>query len=127
MSSNYFLVKNEYHKSSDNLNIHILGKYECYQSIEIDENLLIDFNQENVPVSIQLNNASQLLEVNKQSLKKISTIRIEIITTPEFINLYVNLVLKVKKEDVEKTLESSAANMYEIPANENSFTSLGVY
>ncbi|GAB6055890.1 hypothetical protein JCM15415_12060 [Methanobacterium movens] len=127
MKSNHYLVKNQYQNPEDTLYIRIIGNYNYHESLKISEDLTVDFDSEKVPISIKLENASQVLEVNKKSLNHISVIRMEIISRPESIEFSGKIVLKIKDEDVEKTLEATADNKLNIPEIKNIFTTAGTY
>ncbi|RJS48147.1 MAG: hypothetical protein CIT03_09810 [Methanobacterium sp.] len=127
MKSNHFLVKYQYKNPVDTLYIRIIGNYDYQDSLKLSDDLTVDFDSEKVPISIKLENASQVLEVDKKSLNHISVIRMEIISQPESIEFSGKLVLKIKHEDVEKTFQATADNKLDIPEIKNVFTTTGIY
>lgn len=70
MKTKYFEVVKEYDVQSDILYIHKDLKYKYQESVEMDKDVILDFDSNYRPVALEIIDASKFFKVNKLSLKR---------------------------------------------------------
>ena len=105
----------KYDDSSDILGIKVNRKFEYGQTIEMDEGLLLDFDVDNVPVSLEVLDASKIFNISKKGLENIVFFKMEVCVEDRLISL--NAAICVLMDDIEntKSIEFFTANNNNIP------------
>ncbi|MCL2115917.1 MAG: DUF2283 domain-containing protein [Methanobrevibacter sp.] len=67
-SENSFDVESRYEHHFDTLAIRVTHPYKYKESVELEEGIILDFDEENIPVALEILNASKILRVPKYSL-----------------------------------------------------------
>ena len=73
-AGNSFEVDYRYDYAYDVLAIKVTRPFKYDKTVEMDEGVLLDFDEQNVPVSLEILDASKRLNVPKYSLKKLITV-----------------------------------------------------
>lgn len=68
----------KYDISSDILGIKVNRKFQYGETVEMDEGLLLDFDINNNPVSLEILDASKTFEISQKSLENIIFFKMEI-------------------------------------------------
>jgi uncharacterized protein YuzE len=92
-----FELNKDYDIRSDSLYLYITDKYEYGESIEIEGNVILDFDKNSVPVAIEILNASKFLGVSKFSIKNLITLKL-------FLFIIFQIYIFIKKKIFKKKI-----------------------
>ena len=100
MIKKQFKVNTDYDYSLDIYTITVDEEFEFGKSLEIDDGVILDFDNENIPISIEILDISKKLAIKKDDVKS-SRVSMRIICTPEILEVsivffYESLVLAVE-------------------------------
>lgn len=112
-----FRANTEYDCSLDIYTITVDEEFDFGKSLEIDDGVILDFDKENIPISIEILDISKRLGIKKQEVQS-STISMKIICTPEILEVSIGFLYEVQNEKFEKTIGSKLANTFDIPQME---------
>lgn len=84
-------------------------------SLELEDNVIVDFDNNDVPCAFEFLDASKLFGFDKSSLMNIKKIHISIKITSELIKLNTSIVAVVHNKDVSNSLQNSLANNLNLP------------
>ena len=82
-----------YNEKNDTLSGKIFGKHGCIADYEIDDEIFLSTDENNLPVSFQINNASKTLSFTKEALKN-PNIRIAI--SSDDLKIYFDVFLSTQ-------------------------------
>ncbi|WP_295608961.1 DUF2283 domain-containing protein [uncultured Methanobrevibacter sp.] len=121
---NSYEVEYMYDESADILGIKVTRDFTYHETIELDEGLLLDFDEDNVPTALEMHDASKRLNVSKNSLKKIIFCKMKVIVDTKSISI--NAIFGVKNHNKENKheLESFTSNNYNIPNMETNLVTI---
>ena len=112
-----FKVNTDYDYSLDIFTITVDEEFEFNHSLEIDDGVILDFDKDNIPISIEILDISKRLSIKKQEVRS-STISMKIICTPEILEVSIVFLYEVHDEIFEKTIDSKLVNIFNIPQME---------
>ncbi|MDR3223666.1 MAG: DUF2283 domain-containing protein [Methanobrevibacter sp.] len=104
----------EYDASADAMFIEV-ENYEHEESVSLNNNLIMDFNKNHEFIALEILNASDVLDTNKHSLKKIINIDLRVKVTKDQIFISSILTLPVQNKHVFKETNESIINDMNIP------------
>ncbi|MDZ4172042.1 MAG: DUF2283 domain-containing protein, partial [Methanobacteriaceae archaeon] len=78
MKGTNFEVDYQYDMAVDGLFIYVSGDYQYDTSIELDNDVILDFNEDGTPVALEILNASHVLTVPKYAINGIKEIQMTI-------------------------------------------------
>lgn len=87
MRLKHFEVVKEYNAQSDILFIHKDIEYKYRESVEMDNNVILDFDSDYRPVALEILDASKFFNVNKLSLKRHFEMLIQVQINKDVIQL----------------------------------------
>ena len=85
----------KYDNNYDNLDIKVLKPFVHDKTVEIAEVVLLDFGENNSPISLEILETSKMLNISKDSLRNIINFKISISVNDKFISLYCMFNVKV--------------------------------
>ncbi|MGN0094419.1 MAG: DUF2283 domain-containing protein [Methanobrevibacter sp.] len=115
---NSFEIDYNYDFSYDILTVTIKNDYEYGETIEMDNNILLDFDVKGVPVSLEIINASEVLNVKKYSLKNMHSFQMNVTVNEDTITVNINFVVKVHNKNQDSSLKCLINNYLNIPHTE---------
>lgn len=104
-----------YDIENDSLFIYRNKKYNYETSLELDAEVIMDFDEEGVPSAFEFLNASKLFKINASSLNKIKEINVSVSITEKLIEFTTEITVFVQDEFVKNDLFNMTANNYSIP------------
>jgi uncharacterized protein YuzE len=116
-----FEIEEHYDPIADSLYIRIINDYEYLESIDLGENVILDFDKNHVPVALEIIDASKKLNVNPFSLKRIVEVTMQIRIKEETIKLHANLSVPVHNKQLKKPVDITAVNDVDIPQIQTNF------
>ena len=111
-----FKIESMYDYDFDVLGIRVTHDYDYRTSIEMEEGIILDFDINNVPVALEILDASKVFKVPKSSLMNPYLIKMEVNINEKSIHLktILELIIHHKKEDCP--VESFTSNNTDIPS-----------
>ncbi|MDR3222423.1 MAG: DUF2283 domain-containing protein [Methanobrevibacter sp.] len=110
-----FEIEKCYDYYSDTLGIRVTNEYNYKESIELKEGLILDFNKDNVPVALEMLDASKLLRIKKSALRNITNIHMKININSDLIRLDLSVTALLRNKPLSATANSMVINEHNIP------------
>ncbi len=112
---NSYEVEYMYDESADILGIKATRDFTYHETIELDEGLLLDFDEDNVPTALEIHDASKRLNVPKNSLNKLIFFHMKVTVDAKSISINAIFGLLIHNKENKQELESFTSNNYNIP------------
>lgn len=103
-------LNKNYDRECDALMLYYAGDYDYDYSLELTDDVIIDFDCGGIPRAFEFLNASKLFGFDKSSLMNIKKINITIKVTSKLIELSTLIVAVVHNNDVSNSLQNCLAN-----------------
>ncbi|WP_405295784.1 DUF2283 domain-containing protein [Methanobrevibacter sp.] len=116
-----FEVDCRYDYTYDVLAIKVTRPFEYDKTVEMDEGVLLDFDVDNVPVSLEILDASKRLNVPKYSLKNLIDFKMRVSVDDKSICVCANFKVILHNKEQSPILESFTRNYSNIPSMETEF------
>jgi uncharacterized protein YuzE len=113
-----FQLESLYDHSFDVLGIKISNDYEYKTSVELSNNVILDFDKNNVPVALEILNASRFLKISKSNLDHINMIKMKVHIDDKSICLKVSVGVNIHKKEHIKSIDTFTSNDTGIPSIE---------
>lgn len=113
-----FNLESRYEHHFDTLLLRITKPYKYKESVEIGEGIILDFDEENVPVALEILNASKIFKVPKYALNKPTEnigVHMGIKVDEKSICLKADFAIKLHNNRQDYSVESFTANNSQIP------------
>lgn len=104
-----------YDVASDILGVKSNKKFEYRETIEMDDGLLLDFDVDNVPVSLEIRDASKRFNLPCESLNNIVFFKMEVCIEDKSISLKAILGVLVDNVENIQDIESFTSNHNHYP------------
>ena len=119
--NNSFEVDYRYDYAYDVLAIKVNRPFKYNKTVEMDEGVLLDFDDDNIPVSLEILDASKRLNVPKYSLKKLIDFKMSISVDDRSICVCARFKVMLHNSEQNPILESFTSNYSNIPSMETEF------
>lgn len=123
MNTNSFEVDCIYDFSADVLAVKVKRDFVYNETIEMDEGVLLDFDIGNVPVSLEILDASKCFNMPKDCLENIFSFNMNVCVTDESIKINVTVGVLIQSRHEDSVLESFIDNYANIPSMETALVS----
>jgi uncharacterized protein YuzE len=123
---NQFKLIKEYDTRSDTLYLRIINEYKYKESIEIKDNIILDFDEDNVPVALEILDAHKFFGVEKYSLKQPVGINMNIEVGEEKIHIKASFTFILHQKEFKKPVEVDTVNDIELPATVTNFATAAI-
>ena len=110
-----FKIDFDYDRQFDSLFIYCSNEYEYDISLELEDDIVVDFDKNNVPVAFEFLNASKLFNINKNDFSSLVHISIQSNITEDQINLAIHLVAVIRNKQTDFDKKLVASNLSNIP------------
>lgn len=114
MTNKSYKVKSMYDSHTDVLAFQIKNDYEYSESIELDNGILLDFDNNYIPVSLEILDASKKLNVPKYSLHKVN-LNMEINIDKNIISVKAIFEVNIHEKKQSTNFNLSNNNFNHIP------------
>ena len=118
---NSFEVDYRYDYEYDVLAITVSRSFKYNKTVEMDGGVLLDFDDDNVPVSLEILDASKRLNVPKYSLKKLIGFKMSVSVDERSICVCASFKVMLHNRKQNSILECFTSNYYNIPSMETEF------
>lgn len=112
---NSYEVEYMYDESADILGIKATRDFAYHETIELDEGLLLDFDEDNVPTALEIHDASKRLNVPKNSLNELVFFHMKVTVDTKSISINAIFGVLIHNKENKQELESFTSNNYNIP------------
>ncbi len=120
-TSKEFTMEQDYDYQGDSLLLYINKDYKYKRSIRLADDIILDFNDEDVTVALELLNASKILDVEKSFLTRQVGLDMHICVGKDRIKLEAEILVLIHEEEIPKPLVEETANNANLAANEAHF------
>lgn len=120
-SGKRFEVVSNYDVQSDILYIHKTIEYNYKESVELGNNLILDFSEDNNPVALEIIDASLFFNVKKYSLQNIKNINLNVHINENIICIKGKFVFPVHNKGLSKSVNEETVNDINMPHMESNF------
>jgi len=114
MIKELILVDYKYDSTVDALSIKVKD-YEHERSVQLSDDVIMDFNKDNEFIALEILNASYVLDTNESSLENIRDIALSVKVTDYEIFVNAIFTLSVSNHEEIKVTNASIANDIKIP------------
>ena len=115
MLNKKFNILTEYDMDYDLYSIVIDDEFKFNKSIEIEEGIILDFDENMFPFAIEIIDASRKLKINKQELNN-AKVHIKIESNSDIVKILISFYYKINNLKIEKDINSKLANNFNIPS-----------
>ena len=112
---NSYEVEYMYDESADILGFKVTRDFTYHETIELDEGLLLDFDEDNVPTALEIHDASKRLNVPKNSLNELVFFHMKVTVDTKSICINAIFGVLIHNKENKQELESFTSNNYNIP------------
>lgn len=111
-----FQLESLYDSSFDVLGIRINDDYEYKTSVELSNDVILDFDKNNVPVALEILNASRFLKISKSHLDHINMIKMKVHVDDKSICLKGSIGVNIHKQEHIQFIDTFTSNDTGIPS-----------
>ncbi|OPY26000.1 MAG: hypothetical protein A4E27_00789 [Methanobacterium sp. PtaU1.Bin242] len=110
-------MKQDYDYLTDSLFLYSDEEYRYKKSVRITADVILDFDQDDVPVALELLNASKILHVKKSSLNEPVGLDMQICVGEDTIKLEGIFFISIHKKEIPKSLNKETPNRTNLTAS----------
>lgn len=85
------------------------------KTVELEDGVLLDFDKNDVPVSLEIMDASKRFNIPKSSLNDLKFFNMTVVVDNKFITINVVIGVLIHNNENKQILESFTVNKYGIP------------
>ena len=108
-------LKNMYDYYSDVLGVKVKNDFIYHETVELEDGVLLDFDKNDVPVSLEIMDASKRFNIPKSSLNDLKFFNMTVVVDNKFITINVVIGVLIHNNENKQILESFTVNKYGIP------------
>lgn len=120
MKKHFFKMINEYDKQSDTLYLRVVDPYQYKESIELADNIILDFDSENIPVALEILDASKYFRVKPYALRNFA-LDMNIHIQSDKITLKAKFIISTHNKKEEVPVNVGTINDIELPTMRTSY------
>ncbi|WP_278944590.1 DUF2283 domain-containing protein [Methanobrevibacter smithii] len=115
LNENSTVLKYMYDYSSDVFGVKVKNDFIYHETVELEDGVLLDFDKNNVPVSLEIMDASKRFNIPKSSLNDLKFFNMTVVVDNKFITINVVIGVLIHNNENKQILESFTVNKYGIP------------
>ena len=123
VNNNSFELDYNYDSSCDVLVVKVKRDFTYAKTVEMDVGVLLDFDINNVPISLEILDASKIFKVPKGSLNNPSSFNMNVCVNEDSIKIDVRMSLLNEYHHENTKLDSLVNNYANIPSMETTLSS----
>lgn len=113
LNENSTVLKYMYDYSSDVFGVKVKNDFIYHETVELEDGVLLDFDKNNVPVSLEIMDASKRFNIPKSSLNDLKFFNMTVVDN-KFITINVVIGVLIHNNENKQILESFTVNKYGI-------------
>ena len=110
-----FEVDKNYDYSLDICTITVKDDFNFGKSLEIEDGVILDFDENNIPISIEILDISLRLGVKKSEIKS-SDVSMKILCSEDILEITIDFYYKIEEKEFNQTFDSKIVNKFNIPS-----------
>ena len=114
LNENSTVLKYMYDYSSDVFGVKVKNDFIYHETVELEDGVLLDFDKNDVPVSLEIMDASKRFNIPKSSLNDLKFFNMTVVDN-KFITINVVIGVLIHNNENKQILESFTVNKYGIP------------
>ncbi len=118
--NDHYKMINEYDTQSDILYLRVVNPYKYKESIELTDNIILDFDINNVPVALEILDASKLFNVNPHTLRNFG-LDMNIQIKEDKISLKANFLFLIHHKKEKVPINVGTINDIELPTIQTNY------
>lgn len=115
LNENNTVLKYMYDYSSDVFGVKVKNDFIYHETVELEDGVLLDFDKNDVPVSLEIMDASKRFNIPKSSLNDLKFFNMTVVVDNKFITINVVIGVLIHNNENKQILESFTVNKYGIP------------
>lgn len=115
LNENSTVLKYMYDYYSDVLGVKVKNDFIYHETVELEDDVLLDFDKNDVPVSLEIMDASKRFNIPKSSLNDLKFFNMTVVVDNKFITINVVIGVLIHNNENKQILESFTVNKYGIP------------
>ena len=115
LNENSTVLKYMYDYSSDVLGVKVENDFIYHETVELEDGVLLDFDKNDVPVSLEIMDASKRFNIPKSSLNDLKFFNMTVVVDNKFITINVVIGVLIHNNENKQILELFTVNKYGIP------------
>jgi uncharacterized protein YuzE len=116
-----FVMDTDYDRQHDSLFMYVKDDYTYKESIELGNNIILDFDENYVPVAIEILDASKVLSVNKFSLSNPFNVEMEISVNEKRIKIEASFKVFLHQKEMDAPVNIESPNNIDLPNMQTHF------
>lgn len=104
------LIEHAYHPDADALFINMVENYDYDKSIELTNDIILDFDVDRKAVALEILGASKVFNVSKFNLKNIGPIEMKIGVNEKLICVELSIGILIHNKEILKSLNQTTVN-----------------
>ena len=117
MISKTFKAKKDYDYDLDIFTITSCDDFDFKHSLEIEEGIILDFDVNDFPISIEILDISERLNLNKEQVQS-SNVHMKVKSSKDILEVCITFFVKIQEREISETIDSKIVNDYNIPEME---------
>lgn len=114
LNENSTVLKYMYDYSSDVFGVKVKNDFIYHETVELEDGVLLDFDKNDVPVSLEIMDASKRFNIPKSSLNDLKFFNMTVVVDNKFITINVVIGVLIHNNENKQILESFTVNKYGI-------------
>lgn len=115
LNENSTVLKYMYDYSSDVFGVKVKNDFIYHETVELEDGVLLDFDKNDVPVSLEIMDASKRFNIPKSSLNDLKFFNMTVVVDNKFITINIVIGVLIHNNENKQILESFTVNKYGIP------------
>ncbi|WP_406534728.1 DUF2283 domain-containing protein [Methanobrevibacter sp.] len=117
MISKTFKAETDYDYDLDIYSITSCEDFDFKRSLEIEEGIILDFDINDIPISIEILDISERLNLNKKQVQS-SNAHMKVKSSKDILEVCITFYVKIQEREISETIDSKIVNSYNIPEME---------
>ena len=110
MTDEEVLIEHAYHPDADALFINVVDEYDYVKSVELTNNVILDFDNNGKAVALEILDASKIFKVSKTNLMNIGPISMKVLINKKLICVELSVGVLIHNKEILKSLNQSTSN-----------------
>jgi uncharacterized protein YuzE len=123
---NEFDINHDYDVQNDSLFLYVTDDYTYKHSLRLDKDIILNFDENNVPVALEILHASHILDANKFDLTKPMGLNMEIVIGKDFIRIKADFTIIIRNKPTPLDLDIAGKNSINLPSQKAHFAKAAV-
>lgn len=114
----------DYDYQNDSLFLYVNEDYEYKKSLRLDEDLILDFDKDNVPVALEILHASKRFRTDRSKLKNPIALKMDIEIGEKSIQIKADFKIIIRNKDTSLILNAEGENSINVPSIATQFSAV---